>query len=76
MWKKKQKNYKDLLATQIARQESVGNVLSVQLPSANDVLSRYWQSPLEIQLHPIPQQKLTSCEVSQGKSPDMVPLPV
>lgn len=65
-----------LLAKQIPRQEFVGNVLSVHVPSANDVLSRYWQSPLEIQLHPLAQQKLTSCEILQGKSPDIVPFPL
>jgi len=64
------------LAKHMPRQDPVGNVLSVHVPSANEVLSRYWQRPLERQLHPTPQQKLTSFEVSQGRSVETVPLPV
>ena len=66
----------DVLAKQIPRQELVGYVLSVQVPSANEVESRNWQRPLERQLHPSPQQKLISADGWHGISAEIVPLPV
>jgi hypothetical protein len=48
-----------VLAKQVPRHEFARRVLSVQMPSEKKVYLRYWQRPLEKQLHPEPQQKLT-----------------
>ena len=69
-------NRPDVLAKQIPRQELIGYVLSVHVPSANEVESRNWQRPLDKQLQPSPQQKLMSADGWHGMSFAIVPLPV